>query len=98
MEEFNSLKARFQNLYCNCYAVYKLSVKDGKNEFIYNTDYETEKEAIDYVERLCNLTTSDKNDFLVLAVKKNACGEIFINDTDITSNHLLAVDLIIRHA
>jgi hypothetical protein len=76
MEEYNSIKENSKNIICECFAIYELSVKNDIQQFIYLTDYETEKEAIEYIERLCNLTVCDRNSFVIRSVKKNACGDI----------------------
>ncbi len=92
MEEYNSMNARFQKIVCDCYAVYKLSVNDGVNQFVYTIDYETENEAIDYVERVYNLSPNHSNAFVIIPVKKNACGQLFSNEINITKSFISYTD------
>jgi hypothetical protein len=92
IEEYNSSKAKMENIVCNCFAVYKLSVKNHINQFSYVTDYETEKESMDYVERVYNLLPDYSNDLIVIPVKKNARGELFSKETNITESFVCYSD------
>lgn len=80
LKEYNSIKAELKKLCCDCYAVYKYSLSQSRHEFVYVTDYETEKESMDYCERVFNLVHNCPDAFVVLPAKKNATGEIFLKD------------------
>jgi hypothetical protein len=81
LEEFNTIKKNMEYIFCDCFAVYEISVHDDRNQFNYVIDYETEKEAMGYVERVYNLVADRPNVLAVIPVKKNACGEIFNHST-----------------
>lgn len=88
---FNSLKGTLSNMRCNCWGVYRLEEYETDcgfkgTHYVYVSNYGTEQECLDYVERLINLGNRSESqyNYVVVPVTRDGVGIIYMGDRDIS--------------
>ena len=91
MEAFNSLKTKVSDMRCKCWGVYRLEEYETDcgfkgTHYVYVSNYGTEQECLDYVERLINLGNRGESqyNYVVVPVTIDGLGTIYMEDRDIS--------------